>query len=65
MIANDTSAGGPTVKPAEAEIAPILAVMVDDPIAVVLASPVELTLAALVEEFQFNEPVRFCVLPSV
>lgn len=64
-MANDTSAGGPTVNTADAEMEPTLAAIVEVPVAFVLASPVALILAALVEALQFTKPVRFCVLPSV
>jgi hypothetical protein len=62
---SDTSAGGATVKPADAEMEPTLAMIVEVPVALVLASPEALTLATLLEELQFTEPVRLCVPPSV
>ena len=64
-MANDTSAGGPTVKTPAAEMEPALAVIVEVPVAIVFASPVALTLATLLEELQDTAPVRFCVEPSV
>jgi hypothetical protein len=65
VMANDTSVGGPTVKTAAAEMEPILAVIVEVPVAIVLASPVALTLTTLLEELQDTTPVKFCVEPSV
>jgi hypothetical protein len=64
-MANDTSVGGPTVKTAAAEMEPILAVIVEVPVAFVLASPVALTLATLMEELHDTALVKFCVEPSV
>ena len=65
MTASDTSAGGPTVNIAEAEMEPELAVIVVEPTAAELARPDALILAALLEELQDTEPVKFCVLPLV
>jgi hypothetical protein len=65
VMASDTSAGAPIVKLALAEIEPALAVIVVVPTVVVLASPVALTLATLLDDAQFTEPVRFCTEPLV
>lgn len=65
VTVSETSAGGPTVKTAAAEMEPELAVIVAVPIAFALASPVAVTLAAVLEELHVTEPVRSCVEPLV
>jgi hypothetical protein len=64
-MANETSAGGPTVKVAAVEIEPAVAVITAVPMALALASPAPLTPATLLDELHVTEPVRFCVEPSV
>lgn len=65
VIANDTSAGAPTVSVADPLIVPDAAVIVALPTAVPLANPAALMPATLLDEFHVTEPVRSCVEPSV
>ena len=66
VIAMESNAGCPTLRLAEAVIAPEAAVMVALPVVAAVASPLLLTPATLgAEELQLVELVRFCVLASV
>ena len=66
VIANETSAGAPTVSVADPLIVPEAAVIVALPWAAPEAKPEPLTLATVGDdEVQVTEVVRFCVLPSL
>jgi hypothetical protein len=65
-MATVSTTAGVTVTVVVAEVAPEVAVMTDEPTAIAVARPVELTVAALaVAEVQVTVLVRLAVVPSV